>query len=123
MQEWTYEEEVRIVRNISSTNIGYHYSVQKAFELEGQLWHRVELPTRPIYTTKIPKQAFVDVTLGLSTDQDLKRLQERETQQFNPEKVERLEKLLAWIGLMNLPIYRIERDNQDWKLRRKEMTR
>ena len=51
------------------------------------------------------------------------RLQERETQQFNPEKVERLEKLFAWIGLMNLPTYRIERDNQDWALKRKEMTR
>lgn len=123
MQEWAYEEEVRIVKNISSANIGYHDSTQSEFELEGQLWHRAELPTRPIYTTKIPKEAFVDVTLGLSTYQELKHLQERETQQFNPEKVERLEKLFAWIDLMNLPIYRIERDNQDWVLQRKEMMR
>ena len=65
MQEWTYEEEVRIVKNISSANIGYHYSTQREFELNGQLGHRVELLTRPIYTTKIPKEAFVDVTLGL----------------------------------------------------------
>jgi hypothetical protein len=63
------------------------------------------------------------VTLGLSTYQELKHLQERETQQFNPEKVERLEKLFAWIGLMSLPTYQVERDNQDWVLKREEMTR
>ncbi|MEB6481222.1 DUF2971 domain-containing protein [Acinetobacter vivianii] len=121
MQEWAYEEEVRIVKNISSVSAGYHYSSRKEFEINGQIWNRVQLPTRPIYSIKIPKEAFVDITLGLASYKELKRLQEVETQNFNPIKINKLEKLFELIRYMKISAYRTERNDDMWSLERKNI--
>lgn len=121
MQEWAYEEEVRIVKNISSVNIGYHYSSRKEFEIDGQIWNRIQLPTRPIYSIKIPKEAFIDVTLGLNSWKELKRLQENETQNFNPIKINKLEMLFELVRSMEISVYRTDRNDDMWSLERKNI--
>lgn len=121
MQEWAYEEEVRIVKNISSVNIGYHYSSRKEFEIDGQIWNRIQLPTRPIYSIKIPKEAFIDVTLGLNSWKELKRLQENETQNFNPIKINKLEMLFELVRSMEISVYRTDRNDYMWSLERKNI--
>lgn len=121
MQEWTYEEEVRIVKNISSIDAAYHYSSSKEFEIDGQIWNRIQLPTRPIYSIKIPKEAFVDVTLGLASYKELKSLQEYETQKFNPTKINKIEMLFELIRSMNLSVYRTDRNDAMWSLERKNI--
>jgi len=121
MQEWAYEEEVRIVKNISSVNIGYHYSSRKEFEIDGQIWNRIQLPTRPIYSIKIPKEAFIDVTLGLNSWKELKRLQENETQNFNPIKINKLEMLFELVRSMEISVYKTDRNDDMWSLERKNI--
>lgn len=121
MQEWAYEEEVRIVKNISSVNVGYHYSSKKEFEIDGQIWNRIQLPTRPIYSIKIPKEAFIDVTLGLNSWKELKRLQENETQNFNPIKINKLEMLFELVRSMKISVYRTDRNDDMWSLERKNI--
>ncbi|NIE98243.1 DUF2971 domain-containing protein [Acinetobacter sp. Tr-809] len=121
MQEWAYEEEVRIVKNISSVNIGYHYSSRKELEIDGQIWNQIQLPTRPIYSIKIPKEAFIDVTLGLNSYKELKRLQENETQNLNPIKINKLEMLFELVRSMKISVYRTDRNDEMWSLERKNI--
>ena len=43
MQEWAYEEEVRIVKNISDAQFGYHFSTKTHAYINDQLWQRVPI--------------------------------------------------------------------------------
>ncbi|WP_038344583.1 DUF2971 domain-containing protein [Acinetobacter sp. A47] len=121
MQDWAYEEEVRIVKNISSIGAGYHYSSKKEFEIDGQIWSRIQLPTRPIYCIKIPKEAFVDITIGLASYKELKRLQEYETQSSNTSKIKKIEFLFELARSMKMSVYRTERNDDIWSLERKNI--
>lgn len=119
MNEWAYEEEVRIVKNISEAQIGYHSSSKRQFELEGQVWNRIQLPTRPIYTIKIPKEAFVDVTVGLNAYKELRRLQEFETKEYSTHDINEFNALKKICGKLNLPLFGIDRDYESWGLKRR----
>lgn len=64
MQEWAYEEEIRIAKNISSANFTYHHSSLSEAIIDDQVWTRLQLDTHPIYTLKIPQKAIVEVCVG-----------------------------------------------------------
>lgn len=49
MQEWAYEEEVSIVKNIRDAQFGYYFSTKTHAYINDQLWQRVLLQTRPIF--------------------------------------------------------------------------
>lgn len=74
---WSYEEEVRVVKNISRAPFNYHFSTCTEAMIDNQYWRRVQLPTRPIYTLELPKEAFVEVYIGKNTYIDQKRKQEK----------------------------------------------
>lgn len=61
MQEWAYEEEIRIVKNLSSVEFGYHSSKLTEAIIDNQIWRRVQLETRPIYTLQLPAESIVEV--------------------------------------------------------------
>ena len=64
MQEWAYEEEVWVVKNIYSAKFSYHSATEKNVVIDGKNWKRISLGTRSLYTMEIPKEAIVEVYLG-----------------------------------------------------------
>lgn len=119
MREWGCEEEVRIVKNISSVQIGIHSSAKNSFEVDNQKWNRIRLSTRSIYTTRIPKEAFVDVTIGLNAYKELRRLQEFETGKFDTHEIEKFNDLTELCMKLELPLFSLDRDFQNWGLNRR----
>lgn len=121
MSEWAYEEEVRVVKNISMKKVGYHDSSKNAFTVDGQSWNGIQLLARPIYTIRIPEDAFVEVIIGLSCYADLRRKQEAEELKYNPEVVAKFQQLKKIAGSLKMSIFKVERDFKNWGLEKKLM--
>ncbi|SEM02934.1 DUF2971 domain-containing protein [Acinetobacter sp. DSM 11652] len=112
---WSYEEEVRIVKNISAAPFGYHFSTITEALIDNQYWKRVQLPTRPIYTLQLPKEAFVEVYLGKNTYIDQCRKQEK-TKPIIDHKVERIEQLKMICQLRQIPLKGVSVNLETWAL-------
>lgn len=62
---WSYEEEVRVVKNIRSTP---YLSRQKngSFNNDAGNWNQIIIEGRPLYCLKIPRDSFSEIYLGTS---------------------------------------------------------
>ena len=78
--EWAYEEEVRVVKNISAIPFGYHDSEGRHNE-----WTKMSVLGRPLYFFDIPEASIKEIYLGRHiyknvtkkrtfTDQELKNV-------------------------------------------------
>ena len=127
--DWAYEEEVRIVKNINAANFAYHpkgFDNFKECILDGDVWQRIQLEVRPVYSVKIPSEAFVDVTVGDKMYVNLKRKQEaehRKNKQLVPYtyEVEKHDEFFAVCKKLNLKCYRTEIDYETWQLKRRPL--
>lgn len=116
MQEWAYEEEVRVVKNISHANFMYHHSDTKEAIVDDQLWTRVQLPTRPIYTLKIPQDAIVEVCIGQNCYIDQRRKYENSGSRIQNHLVPSFEKLKQWCAVHNINLCVVKRHVENWSL-------
>ncbi|MBF4274772.1 DUF2971 domain-containing protein, partial [Vibrio anguillarum] len=57
--EWGYEEEVRVVKDISKLPFGYHVGEGRCNE-----WNKITVAGRPLYCFDIPTDAIKEVYLG-----------------------------------------------------------
>lgn len=122
--DWAYEEEVRIVKHIKEANFPYHYCAEKRqCELDGDMWHRIQLERRPVYSVSIPQEAFVDVTIGFKTWHNLLRKKEAAHIRQNElvahsHVVPDYENFKRLCQQLQLPLYRAEIDYDSWQLQR-----
>lgn len=70
---WSYEEEVRVVKNIKPSIPVSRYSESK-FENKSGAWSVIQFQGRPIYCFSIPKKAIKEVYLGCSVYKNVSRL-------------------------------------------------
>ncbi len=117
---WSYEEEVRIVKNISVAPFGYHFSRITDAVIDNQSWKRVQLPTRPIYTLELPKESFVEVYVGKNAYIDQKRKQELNGIVVN-HQVDNFEKLKEICSGRNIPLNVVSVDLESWSLKSKQI--
>jgi len=61
--EWAYEEEVRIVKNISAEPY-IATDNYKSFKNSGGRWTKIKIGERPLYCLEIPKDSIVSVHTG-----------------------------------------------------------
>lgn len=115
---WSYEEEVRVVKNISNASFNYHFPTRTEAIIDNQYWKRVQLPTRPIYTLELPKEAFVEVYVGKNAYIDQRRKQELRgiVVQHQVDNFEKLKKLCAE---MKLSLSNVSVDLETWSLKSK----
>ncbi|MBU0656003.1 MAG: DUF2971 domain-containing protein [Gammaproteobacteria bacterium] len=66
--EWGYEEEVRIVKNISALPFSYHFS-----EGRHDNWRKINISGRPLYLLDIPVEAIKEVYLGKNIYKNISR--------------------------------------------------
>lgn len=118
MQEWAYEEEIRVVKNIYPAKFSYHSPYEKKVVIDEQNWKRIFLGTRPLYTMEIPKEAIVEVYLGKNTYIDQRRKQELIKPIVNHE-VETIERLKAICKLKEIKLHSVAMDLGTWVLKSK----
>lgn len=116
MQEWAYEEEVRIVKNISKMNFSYHTGTKSEAFIDDQQWKRIQLETRPLYTLALPNDAIVEVFVGNNAYLDQRRMQENNRPVVN-HIVDKFEDLKRLCLERSLPLYRVDGDFEEWRLR------
>lgn len=117
---WAYEEEVRIVKNISSANFTYHYSSKKEEIIDGLVWNRLQLETRPIYLRDIPEEAFMEIYIGENCYRDQMRKQKNKAQQ-DVELSDPIERLKATCQRKSISLYRVGVDVERWLLMKQEI--
>lgn len=66
--EWGYEEEVRIIKHISSLPFSYHSS-----EGRHENWRKINLSGRPLYLLDIPTESIREVYLGKNAYKNVSR--------------------------------------------------
>ena len=115
MQEWAYEEEIRVVKNITAAQFSYHYGSKKNVVLDNDIWTRIQLPTRPIYTLELPEDAIVSVTSGKNAYKELRRMQEYSSQVVN-HIVHRFNDLKRICKVREIPLYGVKLSYESWDL-------
>lgn len=121
MHFWKYEEEVRIVKKISPYISTYYIPRQRKYNFDGQVWQKIKPGFKPIYTLEINPDAFVDVTFGLGSYRKLRRSQEKETNTWNPDNIEKLDRLYNLCRSLSLPVFKVDKDYDRWGLTRKNI--
>lgn len=116
MQEWAYEEEVRVVKNIYPAKFSYHSSSGKEKLIDGQKWKSISLGTRSLYTMEIPKEAIVEVYVGKNAYIDLRRKQEKVKSVINHE-VDEFNKLKDICQQRNIPLSLVGVELETWSLK------
>lgn len=118
MQEWAYEEEVRIVKNIYPAKFSYHSPSEKEVMIDGQNWKRISLGTRPLYTIEIPKEAIVEVYLGGNAYIDQRRKQELKKPVENQE-FDSIKKIKELCKVNGFKLHIVDMDLESWCLKNK----
>lgn len=113
---WAYEEEVRVVKNISYANFTYHHSSSSKATFDDQKWERLQLPTRRIYVLKIPKDAIVEVYAGKNSYIDQRRKYENNGNQIQQHMVPQYERLKQWCFSHQIDLYSVIIDHENWSL-------
>ncbi|MFZ7813349.1 hypothetical protein [Acinetobacter lwoffii] len=70
---------------------------------------------------EINPDAFVDVTFGLGSYRKLRRSQEKETNTWNPDNIEKLDRLYNLCRSLSLPVFKVDKDYDRWGLTRKNI--
>lgn len=115
MQEWAYEEEVRVVKNITKAQFSYYCDSNEKVILDNDVWTRVQLPTRPIYTLELPQNSIVSVTCGKNAYKELRRMQENSSQVVN-HIVHRFDDLKRVCEVREIPLYGVKLSYKSWDL-------
>jgi len=110
--EWGYEEEVRVIKNITDFNFSYHGSDEGEFNASsGEVWYkkRIEHLGQPLYCLSIPKSSIKEIYLGQKVNHNASRIDNGITEaQFN-------ETLSAWKN-KNIKVFGCDIDFSNWNM-------
>ena len=70
--EWAYEEEIRVVKNISGDERSRY--AKNVFENESGKWKKEQFQGRPIFCYQLPKESIKYAFLGAKTYKNISRL-------------------------------------------------
>lgn len=76
--EWAYEEEVRIVKNISSIPFSYYDGVGRYDK-----WTKISISGRPLYCFDIPDESIKEIYLGSQVRRSVTRKNSISQEEFN----------------------------------------
>ncbi|USD23312.1 DUF2971 domain-containing protein [Microbulbifer variabilis] len=102
--EWSYEEEVRVVKQISHLPFGYYHSTGRYGE-----WSKISVSGRPLYCLDIPEGAIKEIYLGRHI---YKNVSKKEALSLKGLK----DVLQAW-GAMDIQLFSCEPDINSWGLK------
>lgn len=107
--EWSYEEEVRVVKRLVDSPYGYHSDGGEFSNISGD-WIQKNPKSlgRPIYCLKIPKHSIVNVYLGKHIYKNISRTKTTTESEFGNFK--------ALCHERGIELKRCEADVHSWKL-------
>lgn len=114
--EWAYEEEVRVVKNISDNPNSYHGGIGE-FTLPSGEWSQVHLKNqgRPVYCLKIPISSFKEIYIGRYAYRSLVSRREVLTQEEYSKRVRKWEEI-------GIEIKYSEPDPNSWSLTQRNIS-
>ncbi|WP_086480303.1 DUF2971 domain-containing protein [Oceanospirillum sanctuarii] len=104
--EWGYEEEVRVVKDISGLPLSYHFDEGRSGE-----WNKIKVSGRPLYCLDIPIDSIKEIYLGRHIYKNVSK-----KKLLTDDELERV--LLSW-GQRDLKLWHCEPDVHSWQLKAK----
>ena len=101
--EWGYEEEVRVVKNISAIPFGYHGSEGRHNE-----WTKISVSGRPLYCFDIPEASIKEIYLGRHIYKNVTKKEALIDQE--------LKNVLKSWGAKDIVLMQCNSDIQSWEL-------
>lgn len=101
--EWSYEEEVRVVKKISEIPFGYHTTQGRYCE-----WTKISVAGRPLYCLDMPVASIKEIYLGRHIYKNVKKKEA-------PTEKELKYILTNW-GKMDVKLMQCDPDVYSWKL-------
>jgi len=101
--EWSYEEEVRVVKDISALQYSYHVGKGRR-----NAWNKISVAGRPLYCLDIPKNAVKEIYLGWHIYKNVTKKND-----FSGDELKEI--LLSW-GRKNLKLFQCQPDVHSWNL-------
>lgn len=102
--EWGYEEEVRVVKDISKLPFGYHIGEGRHNE-----WRKIFVSGRPLYCFDIPDNAIKEVYLGRHIYKNVSKKKDL--------LGDELKDILSSWGKKDLKLFQCEPDLDSWSLK------
>ncbi|EDN56081.1 hypothetical protein VEx25_2057 [Vibrio antiquarius] len=107
--EWSYEEEVRVVKGISTLPFGYHTGGGRS-----NAWNKISVAGRPLYCFDIPENAIKEIYLGRHIYKNVSKKED-----LTGAELKNI--LLSW-GRKDLKLFKCEPDIHSWNLKAKPFT-
>lgn len=101
--EWSYEEEVRVVKDISTLPFSYHFGKGCS-----NAWNKISVAGRPLYCLDIPKNSIKEIYLGRHIYKNVTKKND-----FFDDELKEI--LLSW-GRKDLKLLQCEPDVHSWQL-------
>lgn len=102
--EWGYEEEVRVVKDISKLPFSYHSGDGRS-----AFWNKISVSGRPLYCLDIPISAIKEIYLGRHINKNASKKKD-----FSGNELQEI--LLSW-GRKDLKLFQCETDINSWHLK------
>lgn len=128
-EKWSYEEEVRVVKEIQALNVNKRgLDFQAKCGLVGGGWTELNLGDRKIYSFKVPSDSIVEVYIGHKTksNQSIKALSKKrnvyeENKAFDLTYLEQtcFQDLKALCNTRDIDLFEVQVNLQKWSLRKK----
>lgn len=110
--EWGYEEEVRIIKSLTSFKFSYHSPYDQVLSnFQGSMWNKVRnsILGQPLFCFGIPSKAIKEVYLGSNFNRNACRSNEGNDKQWCDEQLE-------YFKAQNFELYACEPDYSGWNL-------
>lgn len=101
--EWGYEEEVRVVKDISDLPFSYHFGKGRS-----NAWNKISVSGRPLYCLDIPPNSIKEIYLGRNIYKNVSKKRD-----FSQQELKDI--LLAW-GRKDVKLLQCEPDLHSWRL-------
>ncbi|CAH6972588.1 conserved hypothetical protein [Vibrio chagasii] len=101
--EWSYEEEVRVVKDISALPFSYHFGKGRS-----NAWSKISVAGRPLYCLDMPENAIKEIYLGRHVYKNVTKKND-----FSGDELKEI--LLSW-GRKDLKLLQCQPDVHSWQL-------
>jgi Protein of unknown function (DUF2971) len=111
--EWSYEEEVRVIKNVTKYGEAIPRGRNLSFENQHGHWEKISVENRPLYLFELPQSSIKEIYLGAN-------VYSRNVSQLEKMTGGHFSKVISDLSDLDVPIYHAEPEFGSWRMKARE---